>query len=72
MPLEYPELITHLEEQMKEAAELEFEGNRITRDRIKHLRDKLLGRDHTYNACLGGNAPCQYSKRSHSDKENIP
>jgi excinuclease ABC subunit B len=40
-----PELITQLEAQMKEAAKnLEFEEAAKYRDRIKHLRDKLLGR----------------------------
>jgi excinuclease ABC subunit B len=40
-----PELITLLEGQMKEAAKkLEFEGAAKLRDRIKHLRDKLVGR----------------------------
>lgn len=39
-----PELITQLETQMKEAAKnLEFEEAAKYRDRIKHLRDKLLG-----------------------------
>ena len=39
-----PELITQLEGQMKEAAKkLEFEEAAKYRDRIKHLRDKLLG-----------------------------
>ncbi len=39
-----PELITQLEAQMKEAAKkLEFEEAAKFRDRIKHLRDKLLG-----------------------------
>ncbi|PIG92113.1 excinuclease ABC subunit UvrB [Gloeocapsopsis sp. IPPAS B-1203] len=39
-----PELITQLEAQMKEAAKnLEFEEAAKYRDRIKHLRDKLLG-----------------------------
>ena len=41
---EIPELITQLEAQMKEAAKkLEFEEAAKYRDRIKHLRDKLLG-----------------------------
>jgi len=46
MPLEdIPELITQLEAQMKEAAKkLEFEEAAKVRDKIKHLRDKLLGR----------------------------
>ncbi|UBF26324.1 excinuclease ABC subunit UvrB [Kovacikia minuta CCNUW1] len=46
MPLEdIPELITQLEAQMKEAAKkLEFEEAAKVRDRIKNLRDKLLGR----------------------------
>jgi excinuclease ABC subunit B len=40
-----PELITQLEAQMKEAAKkLEFEEAAKYRDKIKHLRDKLLGR----------------------------
>ncbi|MBW4553215.1 MAG: excinuclease ABC subunit UvrB [Aphanocapsa sp. GSE-SYN-MK-11-07L] len=40
-----PELITQLEAQMKEAAKkMEFEEAAKYRDRIKHLRDKLLGR----------------------------
>jgi excinuclease ABC subunit B len=40
-----PELITQLETQMKEAAKkLEFEKASEYRDKIKHLRDKLLGR----------------------------
>jgi Excinuclease ABC subunit B len=45
MPLEdIPELITQLEAQMKEAAKkLEFEKAAEFRDKIKHLRDKLLG-----------------------------
>ena len=45
LPLEkVPELIGHLEEKMKEAAKnLEFEEAAKYRDRIKHLRDKLLG-----------------------------
>jgi excinuclease ABC subunit B len=39
-----PELITQLEAQMKDAAKnLEFEEAAKLRDRIKHLRDKLLG-----------------------------
>ena len=39
-----PQLITQLEGQMKEAAKkLEFEEAAKVRDRIKHLRDKLLG-----------------------------
>ncbi|MDZ8025255.1 MAG: excinuclease ABC subunit UvrB [Nostoc sp. ChiQUE01a] len=46
LPLEQiPELITLLETQMKEAAKkLEFEEAAKLRDRIKHLRDKMLGR----------------------------
>jgi len=46
LPLEeIPGLITLLETQMKEAAKkLEFEEAAKLRDRIKHLRDKLLGR----------------------------
>lgn len=46
LPLEQiPELITLLEVQMKEAAKkLEFEEAAKLRDRIKHLRDKMLGR----------------------------
>lgn len=45
LPLEnIPELIGQLETQMKEAAKkLEFEEAAKLRDRIKHLRDKLLG-----------------------------
>jgi excinuclease ABC subunit B len=45
LPLEQiPELISQLEGQMKEAAKkLEFEEAARYRDRIKHLRDKLLG-----------------------------
>jgi excinuclease ABC subunit B len=45
LPLEQlPELITQLEAQMKAAAKnLEFEEAAKYRDRIKHLRDKLLG-----------------------------
>jgi excinuclease ABC subunit B len=45
LPLDQiPELITQLEAQMKEAAKnLEFEEAAKYRDRIKHLRDKLLG-----------------------------
>ena len=45
LPLEQiPELIGQLEGQMKEAAKnLEFEEAAKYRDRIKHLRDKLLG-----------------------------
>ncbi len=40
-----PELITQLEAQMKEAAKnLEFEQAAKYRDRLKHLRDKLLGK----------------------------
>ncbi|MFH7030727.1 MAG: excinuclease ABC subunit UvrB [Heteroscytonema crispum UTEX LB 1556] len=46
LPLEQiPELITLLEGQMKEAAKkLQFEEAAKLRDRIKHLRDKLVGR----------------------------
>ncbi len=46
LPLEQiPELITLLETQMKEAAKkLEFEEAAKLRDRIKNLRDKMLGR----------------------------
>ncbi|WP_375473096.1 excinuclease ABC subunit UvrB [uncultured Nostoc sp.] len=46
LPLEeIPQLITLLEAQMKEAAKkLEFEEAAKLRDRIKHLRDKMLGR----------------------------
>ncbi|MBD2433357.1 MULTISPECIES: excinuclease ABC subunit UvrB [Fischerella] len=46
LPLEnIPELIIQLEAQMKEAAKkLEFEEAAKLRDRIKHLRDKLVGR----------------------------
>jgi excinuclease ABC subunit B len=46
LPLEQiPQLITRLEGQMKEAAKkLEFEEAGKLRDRIKHLRDKMLGR----------------------------
>lgn len=46
LPLEnIPELITQLEAQMKEAAKkMEFEEAAKFRDRIKNLRDKLLGR----------------------------
>jgi excinuclease ABC subunit B len=45
LPLEeIPDLITRLEAQMKEAAKkLEFEEAAKLRDRIKHLRDKLVG-----------------------------
>jgi excinuclease ABC subunit B len=45
LPLEQiPELIGKLEEQMKAAAKkLEFEEAAKLRDRIKHLRDKMLG-----------------------------
>jgi excinuclease ABC subunit B len=45
LPLEQiPDLITQLEAQMKEAAKnLEFEEAAKYRDRIKHLRDKLVG-----------------------------
>ncbi len=47
IPMEnIPELITQLEAQMKEAAKkLEFEEAAKYRDQIKHLRDKLLGRN---------------------------
>jgi excinuclease ABC subunit B len=46
MPLEnIPDLIVKLEEQMKESAKkLEFEEAAKLRDRIKHLRDRLLGK----------------------------
>ena len=46
IPMEnIPELISQLEAQMKEAAKkMEFETAAKYRDRIKHLRDKLLGR----------------------------
>lgn len=46
LPLDQiPTLITQLEAQMKEAAQKqEFEEAAKYRDRIKHLRDKLLGR----------------------------
>jgi len=46
MPLEdIPMLIGQLETQMKEAAKkLEFEEASMYRDRIKHLRDRLLGK----------------------------
>lgn len=46
IPMEnIPELIGQLEAQMKDAAKkLEFEKAGEYRDRIKHLRDKLLGR----------------------------
>ncbi|MGF1495987.1 MAG: excinuclease ABC subunit UvrB [Elainellaceae cyanobacterium] len=46
MPLEnIPDLIVKLEAEMKEAAKkLEFEEAAKYRDRIKHLRDKLLGK----------------------------
>ncbi|WP_299489837.1 excinuclease ABC subunit UvrB [Acaryochloris sp. IP29b_bin.137] len=49
LPLEsVPELITQLEAQMKEAAKnLEFEEAAKYRDRIKHLRSKLLGQPPT-------------------------
>ncbi|BAY13666.1 excinuclease ABC subunit UvrB [Calothrix sp. NIES-2098] len=45
LPLEdIPDLIVKLEAQMKEAAkQLEFEEAAKFRDRIKHLRDKMLG-----------------------------
>ncbi|MGG6265117.1 excinuclease ABC subunit UvrB [Leptolyngbya sp. AN03gr2] len=45
IPLEnIPNLITQLEAQMKEAAKkMEFEEAAKYRDRIKHLRDKMLG-----------------------------
>jgi excinuclease ABC subunit B len=45
LPLEnIPQLITQLEAQMKDAAKnLQFEEAAKYRDRIKHLRDKLLG-----------------------------
>jgi excinuclease ABC subunit B len=39
-----PELVQQLEEKMKEAAKnLEFEEAARYRDKIKHLREKLLG-----------------------------
>ncbi len=46
LPLEtIPELIVKLEAEMKEAAKkLEFEEAAKMRDRIKHLRDRLLGK----------------------------
>ena len=46
LPLEdIPELITVLEKQMKAAAKkMEFEEAAKLRDRIKNLRDKMLGR----------------------------
>jgi len=46
IPLEeIPALVTQLEAQMKDAAkQLEFETAAKLRDRIKHLRDKMLGR----------------------------
>jgi len=46
LPLEQiPDLVIQLEAQMKEAAKkLEFEEAAKLRDRIKHLRDKMLGR----------------------------
>jgi excinuclease ABC subunit B len=46
LPLEnIPDLIVQLEAQMKEAAKkLEFEEAAKLRDRIKHLRDRLLGK----------------------------
>jgi excinuclease ABC subunit B len=46
LPLEnIPELIVKLEAEMKEAAkQLEFEEAAKLRDRIKHLRDRLLGK----------------------------
>lgn len=46
LPLEHiPDLITQLEAQMQEAAKnLEFEEAAKYRDRIKHLREKLIGR----------------------------
>jgi excinuclease ABC subunit B len=46
LPLEdIPELISQLEKQMKEAAKnLDFEEAAKYRDRIKHLRDRLLGK----------------------------
>ncbi|MEM9137396.1 MAG: UvrB/UvrC motif-containing protein, partial [Cyanobacteria bacterium P01_F01_bin.42] len=45
LPLEnIPELIQQLEAEMKEAAKnLEFERAAELRDRIKHLREKLVG-----------------------------
>jgi excinuclease ABC subunit B len=52
LPLEdIPELIGQLEKQMKEAAKnLDFEEAAKYRDRIKHLRDKLLGKHQTATA----------------------
>jgi len=46
VPLEsLPELITQLEEKMKEvAAKMDFEQAASLRDRIKQLRQKLVGR----------------------------
>jgi excinuclease ABC subunit B len=45
LPLEeIPNLVNELETQMKEAAQkLEFEEAAKLRDRIKHLREKMLG-----------------------------
>ena len=45
IPLEQiPQLISQLERQMQESAKkLEFEEAANLRDRIKHLRDKMLG-----------------------------
>ncbi len=50
LPLEeIPELITQLETQMKESAKkLDFEEAAKYRDRIKQLRDKLLGRSSSH------------------------
>ncbi len=50
LPLEeIPELITQLEAQMKESAKkLDFEEAAKYRDRIKQLRDKLLGRSSSH------------------------
>ena len=46
LPLDsIPDLIVRLEVEMKEAAKkMEFEGAAKLRDRIKHLRDRMLGR----------------------------
>jgi excinuclease ABC subunit B len=46
IPLEnIPQLVNNLEAQMKDAAKnLQFEEAAKFRDRIKHLRDKLVGR----------------------------
>ena len=47
IPLEdIPQLVNNLETQMKEAAKnLQFEEAAKFRDRIKQLRDKLVGRN---------------------------